>query len=340
MIADPIMFNQTKYFLLRSRVMVSAILLLICSGAAFSEVKSKDSELVVVATIKPLHSLAAVVAEGVFEPRLLMSGSVSPHTFQLKPSHIKAVKDADIVLWAGDGVERFIPSLISKFAPQALSVEFAALPGVVTHRSRFSHKDADFTHDHTDDHSKDGPADTGHSRHSSIDAHLWLEPRNAALLVGALAQQFALRDPANAEQYSVNAERFQLVLKEAIAEIEQALKAVKGQPYLVYHDSLQYFEKGFGLGAAIVVSSQPQMQAGAKRLKALRVEVATAKPVCIFSEPQFRAPALKALATDLHLKTESIDPLASNFIQGSSLYVDWLVQTAKSIASCMSPDAQ
>jgi zinc transport system substrate-binding protein len=53
----------------------------------------------VIASIKPLHSLISYVMDGVGTPDLLVDGSSSPHTFQLKPSHATMLQEADIVFW-------------------------------------------------------------------------------------------------------------------------------------------------------------------------------------------------------------------------------------------------
>lgn len=299
--------NHTKYFLRPCRLFACLIFLQICTAG-----KAAAADISVLASVKPLQSLAMVVSKGVFEPQLLIDNAASPHSFQLKPSQVRRVSEADVILWAGEGVERFLPPLIKKLAPTALSIELAELPDVITHHSRSDE------HDHKD-----------------IDYHLWLEPRNALVLVEHLALQFALIDPDHADHYRANADKFKQELSVLTLEIENILGDVKGKQYLVYHDSLQYFEKAFGLGEAMVVTAQPQLQAGAKRLKALRDEVALVRPGCIFSEPQFRAPALKTLASDLKLQTGTIDPLASNFPSDAVLYFNWMKQTAVSFADCL-----
>ena len=62
----------------------------------------------VVATIKPLHSLVAAVMEGTGQPVLLVAGRASPHTFQMKPSQMQALQDADVVFMIGAGLEPFM----------------------------------------------------------------------------------------------------------------------------------------------------------------------------------------------------------------------------------------
>ena len=270
---------------------------------------------VVLATTRPLHSIAAFVTDGVTEARLLIDGSISPHVFQLKPSHIRAVRDASIVLWAGEGVERFIPSMLKNFATDTATIELAALPEVVTYHSR-------------------GSGDEHTHNHESIDYHLWTHPANAELLAFTLAEQLALLDDANAETYRSNAKTFAAELNVAVKDIKELLAVAQGKNYLIYHDSLQYFEKAFGLGEAIIVTAQPQVQAGAKRIRKLQAEAEANNAGCILSEVQFRSPAIDVLARDLNVQTVKIDPLASALDSGPSLYIKWMRQTAESIAGC------
>ena len=270
---------------------------------------------VVLATTRPLHSIAAYVTDGVSEARLLIDGSLSPHVFQLKPSHVRAVRDADIILWAGEGVERFIPSMLKNFAADTSAIELAALPEVVTYHSRGS----------GDDHTHN---------HESIDFHLWTHPANAELLAFALADQLAMLDAANQQTYRANAAAFAAELNDAVKDVEKILAVAQGKNYLIYHDSLQYFEKAFGLGEAIIVTAQPQVQAGAKRIRKLQAEVEVNNVACILAELQFRSPAIDVLASDLQVQTVRIDPLASTLDSGPSLYINWMRETASSIAGC------
>ena len=269
----------------------------------------------VLATTRPLHSIAAYVTDGVSEARLLIDGSLSPHVFQLKPSHVIAVRDADIILWAGEGVERFIPSMLKNFAADTSAIELAALPEVVTYHSRGS----------GDDHTHN---------HESIDFHLWTHPANAELLAFALADQLTMLDAANQQTYRANAAAFAAELNDAIKDVEKILAVAQGKNYLIYHDSLQYFEKAFGLGETIIVTAQPQVQAGAKRIRKLQAEVEANNVACILAELQFRSPAIDVLASDLQVQTVRIDPLASTIDSGPSLYINWMRETASSIAGC------
>ena len=62
----------------------------------------------VVTSIKPLHSLASYLMDGIGKPGLIVDGYASPHSFSMKPSHAKMLQNADIVFWVGEGMENFL----------------------------------------------------------------------------------------------------------------------------------------------------------------------------------------------------------------------------------------
>ena len=68
---------------------------------------SAKAELRVVASIKPIHSLASYLMDGVGKPSLIVDGYASPHWFALKPSHAKILQEADIIFYVGEGIENF-----------------------------------------------------------------------------------------------------------------------------------------------------------------------------------------------------------------------------------------
>ena len=59
----------------------------------------------VVVSIKPIHSIVNTLMEGVSRPQLLLESSDSAHTFHLKPSQLKLLSNADLVITIGDGFE-------------------------------------------------------------------------------------------------------------------------------------------------------------------------------------------------------------------------------------------
>ena len=84
--------------------------------ALLATLSISKAEVKVVASIKPVHSLASYVMDGVGTPGILVDGSSSPHTFQLKPSHATMLQEADIVFWIGEDLESFLETPLESIA--------------------------------------------------------------------------------------------------------------------------------------------------------------------------------------------------------------------------------
>ena len=67
-----------------------------------------NADIKVVASIKPIHSLASYLMNGVAKPDLIVDGYASPHGFAMKPSHAKMLQNADLIFWVGEDLENFL----------------------------------------------------------------------------------------------------------------------------------------------------------------------------------------------------------------------------------------
>ena len=60
-----------------------------------------NADIKVVASIKPIHSLASYLMNGVAKPDLIVDGYASPHGFAMKPSHAKMLTKCCILSFLG-----------------------------------------------------------------------------------------------------------------------------------------------------------------------------------------------------------------------------------------------
>ena len=77
---------------------------------------SVNADVKVVASIKPIHSLASYLMDGIGKPDLIVDGYASPHGFAMKPSHAKMLQEADIIFWVGEDLENFLVKPLSSIA--------------------------------------------------------------------------------------------------------------------------------------------------------------------------------------------------------------------------------
>ena len=95
---------------------IPLIITLLSSLTLFSQV---SAEIKVVASIKPIHSLASYLMDGVKKPDLIVDGYASPHGFAMKPSHAKMLQEADVIFWVGEDIENFLVKPLGTIAKKA-----------------------------------------------------------------------------------------------------------------------------------------------------------------------------------------------------------------------------
>ncbi len=93
-----------------------------------------NAEIKVVAAIKPIHSLASYLMDGVGKPDLIVDGYASPHGFALKPSHAKMIQNADIIFWVGEDIETFLEKPLKTIAKDAEKIEGLLSPEIVAEK--------------------------------------------------------------------------------------------------------------------------------------------------------------------------------------------------------------
>ena len=83
-----------------------------------------------VATIKPVHALAAGVLGDIATPYLIVKGAASPHSYALKPSDAAALQAANVVIRIGGSMERFLDLAIKNISPDATVISLIDVDGM------------------------------------------------------------------------------------------------------------------------------------------------------------------------------------------------------------------
>ena len=122
-----------------------------------------NADIKVVTSIKPIHSLASYLMDGVAKPDLIVDGYASPHGFPMKPSHAKMLQNADIVFWVGEDLENFLEKPLDSIAAKAEKIELMEIKGLV--KLKFRERNI------FDDHDDHGHDDHGHKKKDDHDDH-------------------------------------------------------------------------------------------------------------------------------------------------------------------------
>lgn len=280
----------------------------------------------VLASIKPLHSLAAAIMAGAGAPVLLMRATASSHTYTLRPSDARAIERAQVIFWIGPGYESFMAKAMQGVARQARVVEIGELPGIRLLPVREGGVWAQ--HDEAA-HAQSGDQD------DETDMHLWLDIDNAQAIVWAMTASLTAADPANGALYEANAAHLTERLAELDEELRDVLAPVAGKPYIVFHDAYQYLEQRYGLNPVGSITVTPDRVPGPRRLSELRRAIAERKAVCIFSEPQFTSSLVATVSNGTGLRSGILDALGATTVDGPEGYFTTMRALAGSLASCL-----
>lgn len=187
-----------------------------------------------------------------------------------------------------------------------------------------------------DDH---GHGDHGHDDHdhSGTDPHAWLDPVNAGVWLGVIADELSRLDPENAARYAANASQAQAGLTALEAEIAARMGQLDGQ-FIVFHDAYHYFEARFGVEAAGAISLSDAAPPGPARVAEIRDLVADQAITCVFAEPQFNRGLVDAVFDGTGVNIGVIDPLGATLTPGTDLYAALMQGMAASFESCLSAD--
>ncbi len=281
----------------------------------------------VVASIKPIHSLAAAVMGDMGAPVLLVDGAESPHTYNLAPSDAQTLENADLVVWAGPALSPFLDRAVGQIAPAEASLALMAAPGVDMLENRVAGPWAGTGHDAGE------AGEEGDAR--ARDPHIWLDPDNAVAMGQAIADRLAALDPGRAERYAANQAALRQRIDARDAALAQQLAPVADRPYVVFHDAYQYFEAHYGLNAVGSLTLSPDRQPGAKRLQALRRHLAATAAVCVFREPQFPPDLVAPLIEGSDVRVAVLDPLGAELAPGPALYPALMQAMADNLTGCL-----
>lgn len=327
-----------------ARALLIALALIAALGLATESRAAEAQQPRVVATIKPIDSLVAMVMQGAGEPHLLIAAGASPHTYSLKPSDAQALQQADVLFWVGEGLETFLEKPLRALPEKAKVVELAHAPGVTLLPYRAEgpgHADADDDaggHEGHHDADADGHGH-GHTHAAgSPDMHIWLDPANAQAIVRAVAAALTEADAGRAELYRSNAEQAVDRLQQLDATLRQQLTPLAGRAYIVFHDAYQYLEHRYGLQPLGAVTVSPERQPSARRIATIRDAIVASGAVCVFAEPQFPPKLVQTLTEGTPARTGVLDAEGGAAIPaGPGAYPAIMLGLADALRDCLAP---
>ena len=270
----------------------------------------------IVVSIKPIHSIVTKIMDGVTKPELLLDSNSSAHTFHLKPSQIKMISNADLVIVISENFELGLRKALKNINEDS-HLKISELDQLIIHNSR-----GEAIYNKNEDSSK-------------FDFHLWLDVNNMQLIATYISNIIIELDPKNEHIYSENLKELNLELDELKEQIKQQLAPFSSTPFAIYSDTLQYFEKSLELKRPVIITPFHGAGLSIKRTIDAKRKIKDLNISCLIYDTEVKAKQLRVLSEGLNLKSFKIDILGNEFTPGPDQYFNLMKKTSSQLSLCL-----
>lgn len=324
MAGESVMFHLS----LRPLLFFLGVCILFATGvnAVFA---SSDGPMPVIVSIAPQKYLLERIAGDRVNVTVLVKPGADPHTYEPTPAQMLACTKARA--WFTIGVpfeDIWLPRIVQVTEQKRGSEKLAdvsTIKGITILPFENSHAVAG--DGAPIDEKMLAPQDTHAHGLVGEDPHVWLSPMLVRAMLPGLAKELGKMLPEYADEFRANAENLAAELETLDAEI--AGRFAKFPPhkrvFLTVHPSWRYFARNYDLiGASIETEGKEpnprEMQSIADWAKEQGIRV-------IFVEPQFSQSAAKAIAENLGVRIEEVDPLAEDLLATYTEMADKLIKS-------------
>jgi len=286
-------------------LMVTALLmvLLISTSAA-----AEDTKLTVAVGIVPEASFVKAVAGDLVDTVTMVPPGNSPANYQPTAMEMQSLSDAEIYFTLQMPTERanILPK-VSDFNPDIKIVDLRET--VLTEYTLLNTA---------------GEAIEA-TEGQTVDPHVWLSPKRAAVMVQTIADELAVVDEANADTYRANADAYCAKLEELSAAIQEKVSGLSNTSFLIYHAAYNYFAKDFGL--TMIAIEIEGKQATAEELQGV-IDLARENNITtVFYQAEFDDSQAETVAEEIGGTAAIASPLSPDYIQGLEDFVSALAQS-------------
>jgi zinc/manganese transport system substrate-binding protein/manganese/iron transport system substrate-binding protein len=230
------------------------------SGAASGKM------LKVVATTTQLTDFALVVGAGRVDVYSVLRAGVDAHDFEPSPADIEAIRDADVVIQNGVGLEEWFDDTIDSAGPQGEVVD----------------------------------ASEGARIRSDENPHIWFDPRNAKVMVANVADALVAADPPGTSVYRANLRAYDEELDRLDVEIAAQVEGLTNKKFVSNHDAFAYYVDRYGLEfvGSVIPSFDTQAELSSRDISDLVAKIEREGVKAVFSESSLPPKTAAAVAAE------------------------------------------
>ncbi len=217
-----------------------------------------EDKISIVATIFPQYDFARAIVGDKADLAMLVSPGAEIHSYDPSPADIIKIKDSDVFIYVGGESEVWVDTILSSMDTSGMKlvrlmdsitpVEEEIVEGMQEdeHEHGSEGKEEHEGEGHEDEEKHEDEKD--HEEDPEYDEHIWTSPKNAVLMINAIAEAICGADPDNAAAYRQNAAVYVEDIEKLDKEIREIVDAA-GKKLVVFGDRFpfRYFTDEFGL---------------------------------------------------------------------------------------------
>ena len=279
---------------------------------------SENTEVNIVTSFYPIYlATNNIVAdiEGVRVVNLMEQQQGCIHDYQLTPSDMKKLEEADIFIMNGAGMESYLETILNTYphltiidssvGTTVLDNEGAAHEHTTTDTKEDEHEED--VHEHEEDEHKHEDEEHNHGLDNS---HIWISMNNYKVQLQNIAEGISDRYPLLRNELIENKERYQKEIEVVQKEYDQ-FRAANGEEVVIFHDAFAYLAKELGIDIlySVIVDGETSLNAG-EIAKAIDI-INEHQVKVIITEEQLNASIAERIAAETGATVYTIDSLVS-----------------------------
>lgn len=285
---------RTHGFIVLSSILLVAAMLPVFSGCTQKQTPRQTGKIGVVVTILPQMDFVENVGGDKVEVSVMVSPGSNPHIFEPTPGQMAKVSTANIYMKVGSGVEFELAGMdkLEKQNPDMPVVDCSAGIQIVDN-----------------------------------DPHIWTSPLNAKKMVQNICEGLVKVDPANADYYRQNRDRYLSELDDLDSYIHQRLDKAANRYFMVYHPAFGYLAREYNL-VELAIEEEGKSPTPASIQES--IELARKHHLSyVFVAPQFSSAQAETIAKEIGGQTAVLDSLPRYYIQNMRKVADTLALDIK-----------
>lgn len=209
------------------------------AGCSLSPDGSGDKPDIIV-SIEPQRAILEEIGGDRVEVTTLLSGGSDPETFDPTMASMMRLERADAWMQIGNiSFEEALSDRMGGRGPMTVDTSMGV--------ELLGGHDCDDHHDHHDDGDDEHHGhDRGH-HHGGVDPHTWSSVVNLKIMASNMLEVLIGLSPADSAYFASRYERLTTRLDSIDADFRTRLAPVRGKAFMVWHPSLSYFARDYGL---------------------------------------------------------------------------------------------